>query len=68
MKKYPYIVLTRINDPLPTQEVKNEYGHFYRMPISRLRVAIWGFEDKEGAENFSLLKLYHEGPFYIGQD
>lgn len=68
MKKYPYIVLTRIKHPLPTQEIGSEYGHFYRMPISRLQVAIWGFESKEGADRFSLLELYHEGPFYINQE
>lgn len=64
MRKYPWVVVTPIETPLPTEIDPDEYGHFYREPIYKLKVAVWGFEKEEGADKFVTIASYQSEPFH----
>jgi len=68
MKKYPNIVITPLK-PLKPMDIKVEdYGDFYRMPVKKLNIAIWGFDTLNGATRFAFLRTPHEGPFFFPQE
>ncbi len=65
MKKYPWVVVTPVETPKPTEIDIEEYGHFYRVPLLSLGIAVWGFVNEAGATKFITIASYQSEPFYV---
>jgi len=57
MPKYPHIAVTKLGDPPTPVEINNKgYNDFYRIPIPKLEIAVWGFSEKK--DLFTFLSKY----------